>query len=131
MADKLNPGSTGAIDAAALKRSVKDINKHREAAQESAGLVGKATQSACETYNFNKTALTFCARLVRKEQAQQLEVLGAIVSYAQLLGMFDGSDMFNSHVAAMKAVIEAAENGVPGAKAPGATLVGQLAGAQH
>lgn len=117
-----------ALNVTALKSAIKDINKHKETASEAAGRAGNATKNACETYNFNKKALTMVAGLAKKEPAQQLETLGAIVSYAAAMGMFDGSDMFNDHIGAMQAVVEAATAGKPLA-APGSGMVATLAGA--
>ncbi|MEY4951808.1 MAG: hypothetical protein RL299_232, partial [Pseudomonadota bacterium] len=91
-----------ALNVQALKSAVRDINKHKEASSEASGRAGQATKNACETYNFNKKALGLVAGLAKKEPAQQLEVLGAVVSYAAALGMFDGSDMFNDHIKAMQ-----------------------------
>lgn len=129
MADKLKADKGASrLDVKALKRCVEDINKHKEKATEYTGLSGQATKNACETYGFNKKALTFVAGLKKKEASQQLEVLGAIVSYAHGLGMFDQMDMFNDCVHAMQAVVErAAEGGAAAASAPGASNVAALA----
>lgn len=114
MADKLKAKTPG-LDKAALKRCVGDINKHKEKAAEYVGLSGKATSNAVETYGFDKKALTFVANLSRKEISQQQATLGAIITYAEALGMFDQMDMFNDAIGAMKAVIEKAEAAMPGA----------------
>lgn len=118
-----------ALNVSALKSAIKDINRHKESASEASGRAGNATKNACETYNFNKKALTLVAGLAKKEPAQQLEVLGAVVSYAAAMGMFDGSDMFNDHIKAMQDVIDAATKGKPGAASAGAALVAGLASA--
>ncbi len=129
MADKLKAEKAGAsrLDVKALKRCVEDINKPKEKAGEYTGLSGQATKNACETYGFNRKALTFVSGLKKKEASEQLEVLGAIVSYAQGLGMFDQMDMFNDAAHAMQAVIENASKGGSAAAAPGAANVVNLA----
>lgn len=126
MAGKLKPKATTAIDVGALKRTISDINNHKMRASESAGAAGKTTQTACEMYGFNKKALGLVAGLAKKEPPQQLEVLGAIVSYAHQMGMFDGSDMFNDHIASMQAVIDAATAGKSGKAPAGASNVSAL-----
>jgi hypothetical protein len=126
MSEKVSKKAT--LNTAALKAAVKDINRHKETASEAAGRAGNATKNACETYNFNKKALTLVAGLAKKEPAQQLEVLGAVVSYAAGMGMFDGSDMFNDHIKAMQDVIDAATKGKPAGSA-GASMVADLAAA--
>jgi hypothetical protein len=130
MADKLKADKPGAsrLDVKALKRAISDINKHKEQASEYTGLSGQATKNACETYGFNRKALTFVAGLQKKEPSQQLEVLGAMVSYAHAMGMFEQMDMFNDCVHAMQAVIEnAAKGGAASGAAPGAANVSNLA----
>lgn len=130
MADKLKKdAANGAskLNVAALKRCLSEINKHKESASEYTGLSGKATQNACETYGFNKKALTFVSGLMKKEPSQQLEVLGAIISYAEGLGMFDQMDMFNDATHAMQKIIERATSGIPAGSAPGAANVANLA----
>lgn len=126
MAEKLKAekASTG-LDKAALKRCVTDINRHKEKAAEYVGLAGKATGNAVETYNFDKKALTFCAQLMRKEPAQQMATLGAIITYAEALGMLDQFDMFNDAIGAMQAVIERATSDQSVA-APGAAKLAAL-----
>lgn len=127
MADKLKAETgTKKLDKAALKRCVADINKQKEKAAEYVGLAGKATSNAVETYNFDKKALTFCAQLMRKEPEQQLQTLGAIITYAEALGMFAQMDMFNDAIGAMREVIANAEGGKV-APAPGAKTVAALA----
>ena len=121
--------SKSALNVQALKAAVRDINKHKESASEASGRAGSATKTACETYNFNKKALGLVAGLAKKEPAQQLEVLGAVVSYAAAMGMFDGSDMFNDHIKAMQDVVDAATQGKPGAASAGVSMVAALAGA--
>ncbi len=126
MAEKLKAATaTTGLDKAALKRCVADINKHKEKAAEYVGLAGKATGNAVETYNFDKKALTFCAQLMRKEPAQQMATLGAIITYAEALGMLDQFDMFNDAIGAMQAVIEraTADQKQP---APGAAKIAAL-----
>lgn len=125
MADKLKATKDG-LDRDALKRCVADINKHKEKAAEYVGLAGKATGNAVETYNFDKKALTFVANLARKEPSQQLATLGAMIAYAEAMGMFDQMDLFNDAIGAMRAVIEKAEADNP-AKPAGASAVAALA----
>lgn len=126
MADKLKATkASSGLDKAALKRCVTDINKHKEKAAEYVGLAGKATSNAVETYNFDKKALTFCAQLMRKEPAQQMATLGAIITYAEALGMLDQFDMFNDAIGAMQAVIERATT-QQAAAAPGAAKIAAL-----
>lgn len=129
MADKVSKATSGskALNVSALKSAVAQINKHKEAASEASGRAGKATSEACETYNFNKKALSLVAFLAKKDAAQQKEVLGAVVSYAAAMGMFDSSDMFDNHVEAMRAVVEAATSGKSAAPA-GAAMVATLSG---
>jgi hypothetical protein len=123
MADKLNASTAkSGLDKAALKRCVTDINRHKEKAAEYVGLAGKATSNAVETYNFDKKALTFCAQLMRKEPEQQLAALGAIITYAEALGMFSQMDLFNDAIGAMKSVIESAEKGSKSRPAGAATV---------
>lgn len=126
MAEKLkaSEAKTG-LNKDALKRCVSDINRHKEKAAEYVGLAGKATSNAVETYNFDKKALTFCAQLMRKEPEQQLATLGAIITYAEALGMFSQMDMFNDAIGAMRAVIANAEREQP-APAPGASKIAAL-----
>ncbi len=125
MADKLKTSSASQkLDREALKRCVKDINRHKEKAAEYVGLAGKATSTAVETYNFDKSALTFCARLMRKEPDQQLATLGAIITYAEALGMFSQMDLFNDAIGAMRSVIEKAEGGQAPPGEPRAGLAG-------
>jgi uncharacterized protein (UPF0335 family) len=129
MADKLTAKSgSGRLDRQALKRCIADINKHKEKAAEYIGQAGQATKNAVESHNFDKKALTFVAGLARKEADQQLATLGAIITYAEAMGMFDQMDMFNDAINAMKAVIENASKGTPG-KAAGASNVAALAAA--
>lgn len=126
MADKIQK-ATGALNVQALKAAFREVNKAKEAASEATGRAGKATKSACEQHNLNAKAFTLVAGLLKKEPAQQLEVLGAVVTYAHAMGMFDGSDMFNPHVGAMQAVIESATSGKPGAASASASTVAALA----
>lgn len=126
MADKLKPAAAkaGGLNKEALKRCVFDINKHKEKAGEYIGLAGKATGNAVETYNFDKKALTFVANLMRKEPAQQLATLGAIITYAEALGMFAQMDMFNDAIPAMQAVIDNAATGQTAPSAGSKTVAG-------
>ncbi len=126
MAEKLKAATVKVgLDRAALKRCIADINKHKEKAAEYVGLAGKATGNAVEVYNFDKKALTFCAQLMRKEPAQQMATLGAIITYAEALGMLDQFDMFNDAIGAIQSVIEKATAG-ENAPAPGARTVAAL-----
>lgn len=118
-----------ALNVAALKAAIRDVNKHKEAASEATGRSGKATKELCEANNWNTKAFTFVSALTKKEPAQQSEVLGAIVSYAAAMGMFDTSDMYDDHIGAMQQVVENATAGKPSKAPAGAALVANLAGA--
>lgn len=132
MADKLRTSTTSAkgasrLDVTALKRCIAEINKHKEKASEYTGLSGQATKNAVETHGFNRKALTFVSGLLKKEPAEQLEVLGSIISMAEAMGMFAQMDMYNDAVAAMQAVIDQASGGAAPARPAGAANVAVLA----
>lgn len=130
MAEKLTAKPKTGLDRSALKRAVSEINKAKEKAAEYGGSAGAATKNACETYNLDKKALTFVCGLARKEPAQQLQTLSAIVTYAEALGMFAHMDMFNDAAAAMKAILDEATAGQGPAKAPGASTIAGLTSVQ-
>lgn len=126
MAEKLTSSPPARFSKEDLERVVRDINRHKENASEHSGLAGKATQNACELYNFDKTALGFITRLKRKDPAQSQATLCAVIFYAETLGLLDQVDMFNDAVAAMEEVILRARQGHNGPESPAAKALGEL-----
>lgn len=114
MAENLSRSTGDGFDKDALRSSVKTINAAKAKASELNGEAGAATKNAAEQYNFDKTALTFVAKLARKEPADAQAIIAAVVTYGHAMGFFDTSDMFQDHIHAMRAVVTAVDDGKAG-----------------
>lgn len=135
MAKKMQPGDASkprGIAAADLKRVVKEINRHKEQASENAGLAGQTTKNAIEQYGLDRKALGVVVGLSKKEPAQQQSTLRGLIDYADKLGMFDATDMFDDLIPTLKRIVARAEesDGKTGKADPviGSMLGGEAAG---
>jgi len=105
------------VDAADLKRVVTGINKAKEKAAEHVGEAGQQTKQAVEDYGLDKKALTFVSGLARKEPSQQQATLAGVIEYADKLGMFDQTSMFDDLIPILEGIVDRA-NAAGGAPAP-------------
>lgn len=114
MAKKIAPKESsakarGGIKPSDLKRVVTDILRHKSHASENAGLAGKATASACETYGLDKGGLSFVVSLSRMEAGKRGSKLRAALDYAEKLGYFDEVDMFDDTLNTLRDILKRAE----------------------
>lgn len=121
MAENLADAVTS-FDADAFRDAIKSINREKEKASEYVSAAGAATKAAIDAQNLDKTALTYTAKLARKEPAEQAAVAAATVTYMDAMGFFDQGSLLEggSAIEAMRRIVAAHDDG--GQSAPSSTV---------
>lgn len=131
-----NLGSEKKFDPDAFRAAVAGINREKEKAGEYVSAAGAATKNAVDQLNLDKTALTFTAKLTRKESAEQSAVACATVTYMHAMGFFDQGSMLDggSAIEVMRQIVADHDAGTPGAKSSAVAHIkgkGKVAATAH